>query len=197
MELIITDLLNCGYMDISMLDILYSPLAEEIGLDSRVILQDAITMGNGMNGAITTAYNEITYAITERLTSLMEEYENSLDTDEEGNPIVELSQAPGVILSLKLQLFINVVAFVFSTPPVSPLLGTFPEKLHPFIYNVHPDATNIAPPSIDSLPLKCVLFILCRPVAVPAMLIAPPFLFRAVLEINLEPSTDKIEFVVT
>jgi hypothetical protein len=87
MELIITDLLNCGYMDISMLDILYSPLAEEIGLDSRVILQDAITMGNGMNGAITTAYNEITYAITERLTSLMEEYENSLDTDEEGNPI--------------------------------------------------------------------------------------------------------------
>ena len=76
--LVLTDLLDCGYADISMLDILYSDLAEGIGMDSQGILKDSLTYGGDLNSVIVRAYEEITSAITNRLTNLMDDYVDTL-----------------------------------------------------------------------------------------------------------------------
>ena len=78
MECVITDLFECGYADISMLDILYSDLAESIGMDSQSILKDSLTYDGDLNSVIFRAYEEITSAITNRLTNLMDEYVDTL-----------------------------------------------------------------------------------------------------------------------
>lgn len=78
MECVITDLFECGYADISMLDILYSDLAESIGMDSQGILKDSLTYDGDLNSVIFRAYEEITSAITNRLTNLMDEYVDTL-----------------------------------------------------------------------------------------------------------------------
>ena len=78
MECVITDLFDCGYADISMLDILYSDLAESIGMDSQGILKDSLTYGGDLNSVIFRAYEEITSAVTNRLTNLMDEYVDTL-----------------------------------------------------------------------------------------------------------------------
>lgn len=78
MECVITDLFECGYADISMLDILYSDLAESIGMDSQSILKDSLTYDGDLNSVIVRAYEEITSAITNRLTNLMDEYVDTL-----------------------------------------------------------------------------------------------------------------------
>ena len=83
MECVITDLFECGYADISMLDILYSDLAESINMDSQSILKDSLTNGGDFNTVIVRAYEEITSAITNRLTNLMDEY---VDTLRNGEP---------------------------------------------------------------------------------------------------------------
>jgi len=74
------DLLNCGYADIEMLDILYSKLAEEVGIDSASILKDAVTSFDGdFNSVITRAYSDITNAVADRLRNLIDEYVNTLE----------------------------------------------------------------------------------------------------------------------
>lgn len=78
MECVITDIFECGYADISMLDILYSDLAESIGMDSRDILKDSLTYDGDLNTVIFRAYEEITSAVTNRLTNLMDEYVDTL-----------------------------------------------------------------------------------------------------------------------
>ena len=78
MECVITDLFECGYADIRMLDILYSDLAESIGMDSQSILKDSLTYDGDLNSVIFRAYEEITSAITNRLTNLMDEYVDTL-----------------------------------------------------------------------------------------------------------------------
>lgn len=78
MECVITDLLECGYADISMLDILYSDLADSIGMDSQSILKDSLTYDGDLNSVIFRAYEEITSAVTNRLTNLMDEYVDTL-----------------------------------------------------------------------------------------------------------------------
>lgn len=89
--LLLTDILNCGYADLDMLDIVYSPLADEINLDREDILRNA----DDINYIIDRTYCFITSVITDRLYTLIEEYTNSLD--EEGNitsdtEICELSE---------------------------------------------------------------------------------------------------------
>ena len=71
MECVIADLFECGYADISVLDILYSDLAESIGMDSQGILKDSLTYDGDLNSIIFRAYEEITSAVTNRLTNLM------------------------------------------------------------------------------------------------------------------------------
>lgn len=83
MELVITDLFDCGYADISMLDILYSELAEDIGIDTASILKDSITYDGDLNSVLCRVYEDITSAITDRLTNLMDEY---VDTLRNGKP---------------------------------------------------------------------------------------------------------------
>ena len=78
MECVIADLFECGYADISVLDILYSDLAESIGMDSQGILKDSLTYDGDLNSIIFRAYEEITSAVTNRLTNLMDEYVDTL-----------------------------------------------------------------------------------------------------------------------
>ena len=87
--LLLTDILNCGYADLDMLDIVYSPLADEIYYgDSRTdLLQRAINDGNGFNGILYDLYTDITLAIKDRIENLVEEYESTLD--EEGKATEE------------------------------------------------------------------------------------------------------------
>ena len=85
--LALTSLLDCGYADLCMLDILYSPLADEINLDGDEILRESTTEGGGLNYVLDRAYSYITSYITDRLNELVDEYENTLDED--GNIIEE------------------------------------------------------------------------------------------------------------
>ena len=76
--LVITDLLNCGSADISMLDILYSNLADDIDMDSQDILQEAVSNG-GLNTVLDMAYTEITQAIVDKLNNIISEYKDTLE----------------------------------------------------------------------------------------------------------------------
>lgn len=77
-ELVITDLLNCGYADISMLDILYSTLAEDVGIDSADTLKSAIQQDGDLNSVLYSVYSEITRAIYDRLEEMLKEYNDTL-----------------------------------------------------------------------------------------------------------------------
>lgn len=77
-ELVITDLLNCGYADISMLDILYSTLAEDVGIDSADTLKSAIQQDGDLNSVLYSVYSEITRAIYDRLQEMLNEYNDTL-----------------------------------------------------------------------------------------------------------------------
>lgn len=83
--LALTDILNCGYADLDMLDIVYSPLADEINLDREDIMSNAGE--NGLNYILDRTYSFITSCITDRLYSLIEEYADTLD--EEGKATEE------------------------------------------------------------------------------------------------------------
>ena len=77
-ELVITDLLNCGYADISMLDVLYSTLAEDVGIDSADTLKSAIQQDGDLNSVLYSVYSEITRAIYDRLQEMLNEYNDTL-----------------------------------------------------------------------------------------------------------------------
>lgn len=77
-ELVITDLLNCGYADISMLDILYSPLAEDVGIDSADTLKSAIQQDGDLNSVLYSVYSDITCSVKDRLQEMLNEYNDTL-----------------------------------------------------------------------------------------------------------------------
>lgn len=77
-ELVITDLLNCGYADISMLDILYSTLAEDVGIDSADTLKSAIQQDGDLNSVLYSVYSEITCSVKDRLQEMLNEYNDTL-----------------------------------------------------------------------------------------------------------------------
>lgn len=85
--LLLTDILNCGYADLDMLDIVYSPLADEINLDREDILRNAGE--NGLNYILDRTYCFITSVITDKLYSLIEEYTNTLDEEEKATQETE------------------------------------------------------------------------------------------------------------
>ena len=90
--LLLTDILNCGYADLDMLDIVYSTLADEIYNGDRTdLLQRAINNGNGFNGILYDLYTDITLAIKDRIEDLVEEYENALEEGKDTS-ITELSE---------------------------------------------------------------------------------------------------------
>lgn len=90
--LLLTDILNCGYADLDMLDIVYSTLADEIYYGDRTdLLQRAINNGNGFNGILYDLYTDITLAIKDRIEDLVEEYENTLEEGKDTS-ITELSE---------------------------------------------------------------------------------------------------------
>ena len=90
--LLLTDILNCGYADLDMLDIVYSTLADEIYNGDRTdLLQRAINNGNGFNGILYDLYTDITLAIKDRIEDLVEEYENALEEGRDTS-ITELSE---------------------------------------------------------------------------------------------------------
>lgn len=90
--LLLTDILNCGYADLDMLDIIYSTLADEIYYGDRTeLLQRAINNGSGFNGILYDLYTDITLAIKDKIEDLVEEYENTLEEGKDTS-ITELSE---------------------------------------------------------------------------------------------------------
>lgn len=87
LQCVLTDLLNCGYADLDMLDILYSPLAESLMLDTEYILKSSIEEGNGLNSVLWNTYNEITNKVYCYLEDLISDYTSTLD--KKGNPTEE------------------------------------------------------------------------------------------------------------
>lgn len=81
-ELILTDILNCGYADLSMLDILYAPIGDDI--DSNYLDRIELVRTCDLNDILYQFYETCNNAIRNKAEELLQEYKESLD--EEGNP---------------------------------------------------------------------------------------------------------------
>ena len=77
-ECLLTDILDCGYADLSMLDGLYNTIGDEIfDGDRSDFLQEAIRNGEGLNGILYQFYVEVTLSIKRKIEDLLEEYEEA------------------------------------------------------------------------------------------------------------------------
>ena len=95
LELVLTDLLDCGYCDLAELDILYSDLAEDVGIDSQSILKESIQYERGLNGVLFDIMYSISESIGNRLQDLLTEYKDTLQnnkptTDTENTDLYDL-----------------------------------------------------------------------------------------------------------
>ena len=81
-ECLLTDILDCGYADLSMLDGLYNTIGDEIfDGDRSDFLQEAIRNGEGLNGILYQFYVEVTLSIKRKIEDLLEEYEEAEDKE--------------------------------------------------------------------------------------------------------------------
>ena len=82
-ECLLTDLLDCGYADLSMLDGLYNTIGDEIYYDDRAdMLKRAVRNGEGLNGILYEFYTDVTLAVKDKIEDLLEEYENAEDKED-------------------------------------------------------------------------------------------------------------------
>ena len=81
-ECLLTDILDCGYADLSMLDGLYNTIGDEIfDGDRSDFLQEAIRNGEGLNGILYEFYTDVTLAVKDKIEDLIEEYEEADDKE--------------------------------------------------------------------------------------------------------------------
>lgn len=81
-ECLLTDLLDCGYADLDMLDGLYETIGDEIYYGDRSdLLKRAVANGDGLNGILYEFYTDVTLAVKDRIEDLIEEYENAEDKE--------------------------------------------------------------------------------------------------------------------
>ena len=81
-ECLLTDLLDCGYADLDMLDGLYNTIGDEIYYGDRTdMLKRAVADGDGLNGILYEFYTDVTLAVKDKIEDLIEEYENAEDKE--------------------------------------------------------------------------------------------------------------------
>ena len=81
-ECLLTDLLDCGYADLDMLDGLYETIGDEIYYGDRSdLLKRAVANGDGLNGILYEFYTDVTLAVKDKIEDLIEEYENAEDKE--------------------------------------------------------------------------------------------------------------------
>lgn len=79
-ECLLTDLLDCGYADLDMLDGLYNTIGDEIYYGDRSdMLKRAVADGSGLNGILYEFYVDVTLAVKDKIEDLLEEYEEADD----------------------------------------------------------------------------------------------------------------------
>ena len=89
-ECLLTDLLDCGYADLDMLDGLYNTIGDEIYYGDRSdLLKQAVANGEGLNGILYEFYIDVTLAVKDKIEDLLEEYEEAEDKE-----ITELAYTP-------------------------------------------------------------------------------------------------------
>ena len=83
-ECLLTDLLDCGCADLSMLDGLYNTIGDEIyyGDDRTDLLRRVVSNGDGLNGILYEFYIDVTLAIKDKIEDLLEEYTNAEDKED-------------------------------------------------------------------------------------------------------------------
>ena len=80
-ECLLTDILDCGYADLSMLDGLYNTIGDEIyNGDRSDLLRQAVGNG-GLNGILYEFYTDVTLAVKDKIEDLLEEYEEADDKE--------------------------------------------------------------------------------------------------------------------
>ena len=82
MECILSDLLNCGYADIDMLEVIYSRIGDEI-TDKHLDRSELLKSGD-LNDILYQFYETCNFVIREKAEELLQEYKDSLD--EENKP---------------------------------------------------------------------------------------------------------------
>lgn len=81
-ECLLTDLLDCGYADLDMLDGLYNTIGDEIYYGDRSdMLKRAVADGSGLNGILYEFYIDVTLAVKDKIEDLLEEYEEADDKE--------------------------------------------------------------------------------------------------------------------
>ena len=81
-ECLLTDLLDCGYADLDMLDGLYNTIGDEIYYGDRSdLLKRAVANGEGLNGILYEFYTDVTLAVKDKIEDLLEEYEEAEDKE--------------------------------------------------------------------------------------------------------------------
>ena len=81
-ECLLTDLLDCGYADLDMLDSLYNTIGDEIYCGDRSdLLKRAVANGEGLDGILYEFYTDVTLAVKDKIEDLIEEYENADDKE--------------------------------------------------------------------------------------------------------------------
>ena len=82
-ELLLTDLLDCGVADLSMLDGLYNTIGDEIYYNDRTdLLKRAVGNGGGLNEILYEFYIDVTLAVKDQIEDLLEEYNNPEDKED-------------------------------------------------------------------------------------------------------------------
>ena len=81
-ECLLTDILDCGYADLDMLDGLYNTIGDEIYYGDRSdLLKRAVANGEGLNGILYEFYTDVTLAVKDKIEDLLEEYEEADDKE--------------------------------------------------------------------------------------------------------------------
>lgn len=80
-ECLLTDLLDCGYADLSMLDGLYNTIGDEIYYGDRSDLLKRAVGNGGLNGILYEFYIDVTLAVKDKIEDLLEEYEEADDKE--------------------------------------------------------------------------------------------------------------------
>lgn len=81
-ECLLTDILDCGYADLSMLDGLYNTIGDEIYNGDRTnLLQSIIKQSGNLNDVLYEFYSDVTLAVKDKIEDLLEEYEEADDKE--------------------------------------------------------------------------------------------------------------------
>ena len=90
-ECVLTDLLNCGYADLDMLDGLYDTIGDEMyrGNDRYHILLRAVNE-DGLNSVLHDFYSDVTVVVSDKIKELIKEYKEAEDK-KDTSLVLELS----------------------------------------------------------------------------------------------------------